>query len=374
MVERASEERTPTAFESWVRSEGLSVTQQQMVPDVYSAELQPWERAGVDATLLDLTTNPPGNGSLVNQGTSRYLCEIPKGGVYKAERHMYEEIFYVLSGRGATTVWYEGSPKQTFEWTEGSIFSIPLNAWHELYNGSGESPARLYAMFTAPMVFNIYGSKDYIFNCDSTFPERFDPYDETYFSGKSVKLKERLSKTNFVANVRTMSLDNHGSRGPGTNMHAIMANGHFITHVSEFPGQTYKKAHTAGGGVRVKSGLTSEVAYLFLNGEGFDLQWGSGVQPAPGVPFERMDYGAGTLLTPGDGYHQHFNATPDPIRYLVLRFGNPFLVGGGGREDMPPQIEFDDEDPAVWDLFVSELGQRGLEPRMEGYKTPSAVG
>ena len=52
---------------------------------------------------------------------------------------MYEEIFYVLKGRGATTVWAEeGGPRQTFEWHEGSVFSIPLNAYHEIYNGQGD--------------------------------------------------------------------------------------------------------------------------------------------------------------------------------------------------------------------------------------------
>ena len=52
--------------------------------------------------------------------------------------------------------------------------------------------------------------------------------------------------------------------------------------------------------------------------------------------------------------------------------GTRFWWEAGVREDMPPQIEFDDEDPAVWELFVEELSKRGLEPRMEGYKTPSA--
>jgi hypothetical protein len=234
-----------------------------------------------------------------------------------------------------------------------------------MYNASGEQPARLYAMFTAPMVFNMYGSANFIFNSDATFPERFDPNDETYFSGKSVKLKERLSKTNFISNVRTMALDNHGTRGPGTNMHAIMSNGHFITHLSEFPGQTYKKAHNAGSARRTNKGLTSEVAYLFLNGEGYDVQWNYGEMPGEGVPFERLDYKAGTLLTPGNGYHQHFNATTEPIRYIVLRFGSPEILGSGGGA--PRQIEFDDEDPAVFDLFVEELAKRGLEPNTEEY-------
>ena len=65
MTQQATEERARTAFENWVLLKGVSVTQQQMVPDVYTADLHPRERAGVDATLLDLTTAPPGGGCLV---------------------------------------------------------------------------------------------------------------------------------------------------------------------------------------------------------------------------------------------------------------------------------------------------------------------
>ncbi|MCI0888069.1 MAG: hypothetical protein J4N28_00450, partial [Chloroflexi bacterium] len=216
-------------------------------------------------------------------------------------------------------------------------------------------------------------NREFIFNTNATFPERFDPDDETYFSGKAERVRDRLMKTNFIANVRVLDLDDHGRRGPGTNMHAVLANGHMICHLSEFPGQTYKKAHT-GDPSRTRAGLNSEVAYLFLDGEGYDLQWGLGVAPGPGVPFERVDYHEGSLLTPGPGFHQHFNATTDPIRYLVLRFGT--LDGGVREAPEPPkaqdernarQIEFDKEDPAVWDLFVEELGKRGLTPNMEEY-------
>ncbi len=129
--------------------------------------------------------------------------------------------------------------------------------------------------------------------------------------------------------------------------------------------------HDAGRAERHRAGLTSEVAYLFINGEVYELQWEIGVDPGPGVPFERLDYGAGTILTPGDGYHQHFNATADPIRYVVLRFGSPELLGQGGPRGTgkkPPQIEFDEEDPAVWETFVEELASRGLEPKMQEYK------
>ncbi len=383
MTTRTEPERSAparhTPFETWVLEEGLTVSQQQVIPDMRTAELAPWERTGVAATLLDMAPNLPSKAAFLRQqSTSRYLCEIPPGGTYKEERHLYEEVFYVVSGRGAISVWHEGSPKHTFEWQAGSVFSIPLNAWHELYNASGEEPARLYAMFTAPMVFNIYGSREFIFNTNATFPERFDPDDETYFSGRAERVRHRLMKTNFISNVRVLDLDDHGRRGPGTNMHAVLANGHMVCHLSEFPGQTYKKAHTADPS-RTRAGLNSEVAYLFLDGEGYDLQWGLDVVPGRGVPFDRIDYREGSLLTPGPGFHQHFNATTEPIRYVVLRFGS--LDGGARQEEPreqaeprevrdergPRQIEFDEEDPAVWDLFSAELAKRGLKPKMEEY-------
>ena len=366
--QRKLKEHTP--FERWVLDEGLKIVQQQVIPDIRAVELEPWNRTGCDAALVDLTPYPVREGDiLANLGSSRYLCDIPPGGTYKAERHMYEEMFFVVSGRGATTVWYPGSPQQTFEWHEGSVFSIPLNAWHELYNGSGDEPARLYAAFNAPSVFNLYDSTEFIFNCESTFPERFDPYDETYFAGKAEKIRDRLVRTNFVSNVRNMALDRWSYRGPGTNMHALMANGYYVCHLSEFPAATYKKAHTATNN-RTRAGLNSEVAYLFLSGEGYDLQWPPGVEPAPGVPFERIDYGAWSLLTPGNGYHQHFNVSTEAIRYVVLRRGNPELMGGGMGGNTNPQIDFADEDPAVWELFERELQSRGLDPKaMADYRS-----
>ena len=359
-----------TPFERWVEAEGLKIIQQQVIPDIRAVELEDWDRTGCKAALVDLTAEPIAEGDLLtNFGSSRYLLEIPPGGTLKAEHHMYEEIFFVVSGRGATTVWNTGSPKQTFEWQEGSVFSIPLNSWHELYNGSGDEPVRLYAAFNAPSVFNLYNSEDFIFNCENTFLERFDPNDEMYFAGKSEKIRERLVRTNFVSNVRSMALDKWGYRGPGTNMHALMADGYYVLHLSEFPGMSYKKAHSAINN-RTRAGLNSEVAYLFLSGEGYDLQWGTGIQPAPGVPFERIDYHAWSLLTPGNGFHQHFNTSTEPIRYVVLRRGNPELTGGGSGGPRNPQIEFADEDPAVWELFERDLIEKGNDPSfMANYRS-----
>ena len=355
-----------TPFENWVKDEGLRIVTDQLIYDVYNVETKPWDRIGCSAAILDLTQEPT-EGCIINtQGTTRFIYDIPAGGKFNAEKHLYEEIFYVLKGRGATTVWVdEDGPRHTFEWQEGSVFSIPLNAWHEIYNGQGDATARLYAASSAPTAFNLYASPDFVFNCSETFPERFNPTDEQYFSGKATKLSDRYLETNFIPDVSAVSLDRWRERGPGANMMILMAGGHFVCHVSEFPAGTYKKAHAQPTGGRAGLGLPSSVAYLILSGEGYDLQWPAGVQPGTGANWERPDYRAGTLLTPGTAYHQHFNLSGEPLRYMVLRYGNPRYTGPGTkrqREEGGLNIEFEDEDPAVLEMFNGELAKRDIEP------------
>jgi gentisate 1,2-dioxygenase len=67
---------------------------------------------------------------------------------------MFEEMIYVLKGRGATSVWLDDGKKQTFEWQERSFFSIPLNAWHQHFNGQGSETVRFIGYTNAPSVFH----------------------------------------------------------------------------------------------------------------------------------------------------------------------------------------------------------------------------
>ena len=358
MVTERYEPWTHTPFENWVVDEGLKVVQGQSIADVHAVELAPWTRTGCETIIIDLTADPFEGVLINNSAMVYYLHEIAPSSTYKVERHMYEEMFFVLKGRGATIVWYDDGPKQTFEWQEGSVFSIPLNAWHEIYNGSGEESARLFASTNAPAVFDLFASPELVFNCPMSFRDRFDPTDELYFSGKTTKLEDRYMETNFIPNAHAVSLDRWALRGPGANMMIAMAGGNFICHLSEFPANSYKKAHTQE--IRRRRGLAGNVAYLMLSGEGYDLQWPFGVKPGPGVPWDMLDYRKGSLLTSGVGYHQHFNIGDEPIRYIVLRQGNPRYVGAVGaafKDSGGSNIEFEDEDPAIRELF--EARKRG---------------
>ena len=376
MLSKPPEDIQLTPFERWVESEGLQVITRHTVYDLLTEPLEPWERTGCDAALLDLTQYPSDRAWINNQGTTRYIVEIPPGGTFNVERHMYEEIFYVLKGRGATAVWYDGSPKLTFEWKEESAFAIPLNTWHEIYNGSGTETVRLYAATNMPAPINLYASTEFVFNCANTFPDRFDADDETYFTGQSVRLGDRLSKSNFIPSVLHLALDDYNHRGPGTNMYVLMAGGRFVCHVSEFPVASYKKGHgfsgtgTTTGGVP-RTGLVSENSYLFLSGDGYDLQWKTGQKPGPDIEPMRYDFKKNSLMTNGHGGHQHFNASAEPARYLVLRYGNTSF--GAPRDPTERtdknedngQIDYKDEDPRIRALFKEECAKRGVTSEME---------
>ena len=62
-----------------------------------SIPVAPWKRTGVFGSFVHLV----GAG----RTCSAYVCEIPPGGESKPQRYLFEQLIYVVKGRGATTVW-----------------------------------------------------------------------------------------------------------------------------------------------------------------------------------------------------------------------------------------------------------------------------
>ncbi|MGZ8464777.1 MAG: cupin domain-containing protein [Candidatus Binatia bacterium] len=154
-----------TPYDRWIASQGIDIVRGFFVEDLYTTPLKWWDRIGGNGVCIMLD----GAGYM----DDAYVIGIPPGKSLNPQRHIYEALVYVLAGRGATTVWQDNGAKQTFEWQAGSLFALPLNAWYQHFNGQGDQEARLLSVTTAPLIFNLFRSADFVTNCPYSFTERF---------------------------------------------------------------------------------------------------------------------------------------------------------------------------------------------------------
>ncbi len=94
--------------------------------------------------------------------------------------------------------WQNEGSKQSFEWQTGTLFTIPLNARYQHFNGEGDHEARLLAVTTASLVFNLFRCEEFSVNNPYTFTDRFKGEDG-YFAGSGRLYSDRVVETNFVA-------------------------------------------------------------------------------------------------------------------------------------------------------------------------------
>jgi oxalate decarboxylase/phosphoglucose isomerase-like protein (cupin superfamily) len=359
----ATEKDTP--YTRWVRDEGLDIISSFYVPNLHTVDLKPWPRRG-------------GRGVFLNHDASRtsndcYVCEIPPGQELTPQRQLYEEMILILDGRGSTSVWNDAGRRITFEWKAGSMFAIPLNAWHQHFNGSGLQPARYVAVTNAPVIINSFGDVSFVFNTVYDFKDRFNG-EPDYFANRG-EHKGLLLDTNFVPDVVNLPLVAAKERGAGgAHLRFSMAKGHMNSHISQFAVGTYKKAHAHGPGAHV----------IILNGEGFSLMWPEGEEP------QRFEWQEGSMIVPPNAWiHQHFNTGTTPARYLAFKAEGVAIRNAQGvpkswisRRLGGDQIDYADESPRVRTWFEEALARRGLSSRMEeAYKAeladlppPRAVG
>lgn len=326
------------AYREWQAAQGLPVLTGHFVPDLGAVDLVPWELIGGRATFINL------EGSEATSGA--YVAEVPPGASLKPQRHLYEEIIFILQGRGATTVWQtEGDAPRSFEWQAGSLFAIPLNAGYQLHNGQANEPARFVAVTTAPLLMNYFHNDGFIFQNPFQFTDRFDAR-EDFFSNEGRLIDERQLERNFLPDVRDLELITWKERGGGGKSMSFELSGNtFGSHVSDFQPGNYKKAHRHGGGAHI----------LILKGEGYSLMWPDGGEKI------RVDWKPGAFFSPPDiWWHQHFNVSDRPARYLAFRWGSrkyrmPRLFQPDERMGTgSSQIEYEEEEPEIRATFERE--------------------
>lgn len=137
-----------------------------VVPDLKIFPLDAWpERGeGVSAMFFDMAGM---------QTLRPHVTELAPSGRTRAHHHLREELILILSGRGHTLIWNDGGPEIRVEWSEGDLFSPPLNAWHQHFNADPKAPARYYSVENMAIEQLTGGNTDFIEHTAYAFHDRF---------------------------------------------------------------------------------------------------------------------------------------------------------------------------------------------------------
>ncbi len=352
----AYSEKSP--YEIWQEWEGIPVYKGFIIDNLLELDLGDWERTG-------------GKGAFANLDGAGGTCdtviqEIPAGKELKPQRHMFEEMVFILQGQGATTIWNDGGKKHTLEWQAGSLFSIPLNVWFQHFNVQGNQPVRIISLTDAPVIVNQYRNLDFIFDNPFVFNDRYRGEASEWGKGgrylEGIK-RGRVWESNFIADLWAFKPKEYKERG-GDNRTTLFefVDNTMSAHLSEFPVGKYKKAHRHGAGAHI----------IMLTGSGYSFLWEKGKESE----MKRVDWGRMSIFVPPiQWFHQHFNPGGEPARYAALKpWGFKFRVEDlkDTGEDVKrggAQIEYEDQDPEIHKIFVEECRKSGAEVRMLQFGT-----
>ncbi|MFL6930326.1 MAG: hypothetical protein ACJ8FK_10475, partial [Xanthobacteraceae bacterium] len=203
----------------WVKQEGLPVTEDYGV-DLFQVPTADWPRYGVNGGAVHMK----GRGDFTNM----FVLDIPPGKSTLPQRHLYEDVCYVLEGSGSTQLEFSDGTKRSFEWGPRSLFAIPLNVKYRHFNGSGRERALIASTTDLPLKMNAFHNERFIFGTDFDFSERFGK--EGYYAGEGdlvmIRPGNHYWETNFVADLEQLQLKEWGDRGAGgTNIMFALADG-----------------------------------------------------------------------------------------------------------------------------------------------------
>ena len=352
----------------WIAGEGIPI-HEGYYAYLRTVETKLWPRVGVKAAACHLR----GRGDFANL----FVFDIPPGGSTTPQRHLYEEVIYVLEGTGSTQIELANGEKRSFEWGERSMFAIPLNAKYRHFNGSGRGRALLSSTTDLPLKMNIFYDERFIFDTDYEVAQRIGK--QGYYAGEGdlvmVRPGNNMWETNFVPDLDAIELKPWGERGGNsTNIMFVLADGLMHAHISEMPVGTYKKAHRHGPGLHV----------MCVSGSGYSLLWHDGDKD-----FTRIDWDHGMMFPPADmQFHQHFNTSKRPARYFATGVGSlryPLTTQMRKASGTTPKggtnlvavatstklggdhVEYEDQDPRIQPMFAESCRKNGVEQQMDSF-------
>lgn len=348
-------ERRKTLYDTWADSLGIPVHTGFYIDDIRTLELGWWEERQCNAAIVKLV----GQEGV----TEAKVLEIPPGGTTASSMMTIDEIIYVADGRGLATLWAEGMPKKTVEWSRNSFFMIPRNYHYQLTNAQGNQTARLLSYSYLRLLMPVAGDPDLFFkssHVDLNFLYPNGSEQGYYSEAKNVSDVETGDFTgrmvwsgNFFPDMQSWDkVSPQKYRGGGTNVMFRFPNSHITSHMAVFPAKSYKKAHRHGAGFLI----------VIPKGTGYSLIW-----PEHGAEKIIIPWHEGSVFVPPHRWwHQHFNTSDEGSgRYLAFHPPRGLPGVGEALEDLVnDQIEYPDEERVIREFFESQLAEKELNSSM----------
>ena len=344
-----------TAYERWVEDDlkldlhrGYSASGLKKVP------VKPWAERGISAAFYDII----GAESLAGM----YVGEIAPGQSSVPARQLCDDVVFVMSGRGSTTVETAKGPL-SFEWGPNSLFAIPLNCRYQLHNNSGREPARFVSVNTIPIVYNLFRDARFVFGSEHDFG-RINP-DATLSDSVLYKPDEKhertavnLHETCFVPDIFTVQRTSFKEKGSGNKtVYFELANSVISVHFAEHPGLQFFNPHRHG---------PSAFVFTLPGSSGYTLMWMEGSKD---VRFDWPEDDIGVVVPPNMWWHGHFGTSPVGFQLAIKLRSRKFPinhlydkshkhVSEGGK-----LIHYRDLEEGlrnrIWQTYVEECRRRG---------------
>jgi uncharacterized RmlC-like cupin family protein len=351
--------RTPASpYERFMADEALPVLRAAAVDDLRAVTLGDWRRLGARGAFAQLF------GSEGALGQS--LLEIPASGAARAERHLCDEIVFVVAGSGTTEL-TGADGRVVFEWQQGALFAIPRNATHRFVNAS-DQPALLLCLNTLPAMLDLLGDADAAFAnplpafLDDEAGQAFDGIEPDPVQGLA------LCRTGMLPDAVNCDLPLDNRASPAHRAMALGMTGPTL--------QISLGEHRPGRYGRARLAAPGEIR-LCLRGGGEIAMWPEAAGPHPAPEFvQRIAQRAGVLTgLGGEGrwFVQEFCYSPSPMRHLLVRRTPVFHAAPGSERRDAMTTAWDEggaiipywrEAPGIRTGYAKAIALRGVANRM----------
>jgi hypothetical protein len=344
---------------SWAENERVPITDDFGV-DLLKVPTAKWPLMGVEGGIVHLK----GRGDFV----SVFVLDLAPGAKTEPQKHLFEEVVYVLYGHGSTVIETSDGHKHSFEWGPKSLFALPLNCRYQHFNSSGRSARVFHRPIGLPTMLNLFHNEAFVFDNSYQFVDRQGAPDSSRARVISFRCGRAASmwETNFIPDLAAFELKAWDQRRWRIEHDVHSGGRHHMPHSSQMP----------VGTIRKRTGMART----------------SMCSPSPGMAIRccgmtarkisvRVDWQHGVVFAPPDQmFHQHFNTAQHPARYLAVAMGSlryPFTADKKrvfmgmdvNVKDGGCQIEYEHQDPRIHKIFLSELAAHGVKSAWRSLST-----